>query len=77
MEIIAKQVERELQREQVDNVYYELIVPTNEKDIDGNDVVMAHSIGQYSLSQLNADKENLLNAIKGIDEKIAAINSLK
>ena len=77
MEIIAKQVERELQREQVDSVYYELVTPVNEKDIDGNDVVMAHTIGQYSLAQLNAEKDNLLNAIKGIDEKIAAINLLK
>lgn len=70
--IIAKQV----QNEQVSNEYFELFVPQEAKDIDGNTVTIAQSIGQYSLAQLEMEKQSLLNAISNIDDKISAINSL-
>lgn len=73
MNIIAKQINQEV----VDNGYYELFTQETVKDIDGNDVVIPRSIGQYSLAQLEQEKANYLTAIEGVDEKIAAINSLK
>ena len=73
MTIIAKQINQEV----VDNGYYELFTTETVKDIDGNEVVIPRSIGQYSLAQLEQEKENYLNAIKSVDEKITAINNLK
>lgn len=71
--IIAKQINQEV----VDNGYYELFTQETVKDIEDNDVIIPRSIGQYSLAQLEQEKENYLNAIESVDEKIAAINSIK
>ena len=73
MNIIAKQINQEV----VDNGYYELFTTETVKDIDGNDVTIPRSIGQYSLVQLEQEKQNYLNAIDSVDEKIEAINNLK
>jgi len=70
--IIAKQV----QNEQINNEYYELFVPQEVKDLEGNTVTIAQSIGQYSLAQLEMEKQSLLSAISSIEDKISAINEL-
>lgn len=71
--IIAKQINQEV----VDNGYYELFTRETVKDVEDNEVIIPRSIGQYSLAQLEQEKENYLNAIKSVDEKITAINNLK
>jgi len=70
--IIAKQV----QTEQVNNEFFELFVPQEAKDIEGNSVTIAQSIGQYSLAQLEQEKQALLSSLSNIEDKIAAINEL-
>ena len=70
--IIAKQINQEV----VDNGYYELFTQETVKDIEGNDVIIPRSIGQYSISQLENEKKNYQDAILSVDEKIAAINNL-
>lgn len=70
--IIAKQINQEV----VDNGYYELFTQETVKDIEGNDVIIPRSIGQYSLAQLEQEKANYQNAIASVDEKISAIESL-
>ncbi|GAB1444177.1 hypothetical protein MASR2M39_30230 [Ignavibacteriales bacterium] len=70
--IIAKQV----QNEQVNNEYFELFIPQEAKDIEGNPVTIAQSIGQFSLAQLEQEKQALLSALSNIEDKIAAINEL-
>ena len=76
MNIIAKQINQEV----VDNGYYELFTTETVKDIDGNEVVIPRSIGQYSLAQLEQEKANAIynheTYIAGLDEKINAINNL-
>lgn len=72
MTLIAKQVNQEV----VDNGYYELFTQETIKDINGVEVVIPRSIGQYSIAQLEQEKTNLQNAIASVDEKIEAINSL-
>lgn len=57
----------------VSSEYYELFIVETVKDVDGNDVEIPRSIGQYSLAQLESEKTNYLNAIAKVEEKIAAI----
>lgn len=71
--IIAKQINQEV----INNGYYELFTEETVKDIEGNDVTIPRSIGQYSIAQLEQEKANYLSAIEGVDEKINAINNLK
>jgi len=68
--ITAKEIE------QTNNGYYELFVEEIVKDINGNDVTIPRSIGQYSLPQLEQEKQNYLNVITSIEEKITAISEL-
>ena len=70
--IIAKAINQEV----VDNGYYELFTQETVKDIEGNDVIIPRSIGQYSLSQLEQEKKNYQDAILSVEEKISAINNL-
>lgn len=72
MTIIAKQINQEV----VDNGYYELFTTETVKDINGNEVVIPRSIGQYSLAQLEQEKAQYLSQITNIEEKINAINNL-
>jgi len=71
--IIAKQINQEV----VDNGQYELFTTETVQDVDGNEVVIPRSIGQYSLAQLEQEKANYLLAIASVDEKISAIESLQ
>ena len=73
MSLTAKQINQEV----VNNGYFELFTQETLKDINGKNVIVPRSIGQYSLEQLEAEKENYNNAIASIEEKIAAINSIK
>lgn len=70
MSLIAKQIEQE------NNSYFELFTEETVKDINDVDVVIPRSIGHYSLAQLEAEKQNYLNAITSVEEKISAIESL-
>lgn len=72
MSIIAKPIATV----QENNGQYELFNTVTMKGVDGEDVQVLQSIGYYSISQLEAEKTNLQNAIASVDEKIAAINSL-
>ena len=74
MALVAKQTQQNppvglLQR-------YTLYNTVVTKDINNNDVTILQSIGDYSLTELQNQKESLLNAIADIDSKIAAINSI-
>ncbi len=71
--IIAKQVNQEV----VDNGYYELYKPVEMTGVDGEKVDVLQSIGSYSLAQLESEKQNYLDAITEVEEKITAINNLK
>lgn len=73
MNIIAKQINQEV----IDNGYYELFTTETIKDINGNDVTIPRSIGTYSITQLEQEKQNYLSAVSGVEEKISAINLLK
>lgn len=73
MNYIVKQVNQEV----ANNDYYELFTTETIKDIDGNEVVVPRSVGQFSISQLENEKLNLQNAITEIDNKISAINGLE
>jgi len=73
MSLIAKQINQEV----VDNDYFELFTIETVKDIDGNDVTIPRSIGQYSLAQLEQEKQSYLTAIASIEEKETAINNLQ
>jgi hypothetical protein len=77
MNIIAKPINQEV----VDNGYYELFTTEILKDIDGNEVEIPRSIGQYSLAQLEQEKSNAITNhetyIESLNEKITAINNLK
>jgi len=78
--IIAKAINQEV----VDNGsntilpygYYELFNPVDMTGVDGEKVTVLQSIGQYSISQLEQEKQNLLDEIEKIEEKITAIESL-
>lgn len=72
MNIIAKPVATV----QENNGQYELFNTVTMKDVNGDDVQVLQSIGYYSISQLEAEKQNYLTAITSVDEKIDAINSL-
>ena len=61
----------------VSSEYYELFTTETVKDIDGNDVEIPRSIGQYSIANLEMEKQNLLNAIASVEEKLAIISALK
>lgn len=63
-------------KQQTSNEYYELFEIKTIKDINDVDVQVAQSIGQYSLADLNAEKERLQNEIADIDVKISTIESL-
>ena len=56
--------------------YYELFNPVEMTGVDGEKVTVLQSIGQYSISQLEQEKQNLLNEIEKIEEKITAIENL-
>lgn len=68
--IIAKEVT------QNENGYYELFNPVEMTGVDGEKVTVLQSIGQYSISQLEQEKQSLLNEIEKIEEKITAIENL-
>ncbi len=68
--IIAKEVT------QNENGYYELFKPVDMTGVDGEKVTVLQSIGQYSISQLEQEKQSLLNEIEKIEEKITAIENL-
>ena len=70
--IIAKAINQEV----VDNGYYELFNQVDMTGVDGEKVTVLQSIGQYSISQLEQEKQNLLNEIEKIEEKITAIENL-
>jgi len=72
MNIIAKPVETV----QENNGQYELFNTVTMKGVDGEDVQVLQSIGHYSLAQLEAEKQNYLNAVASVEEKISAIESL-
>lgn len=61
----------------VSSEFYELFVTETVKDIDGNDVEIPRSIGQYSLAQLNQEKTNYETAIVKVEEKISVIEALQ
>ena len=63
-------------KQQTSNEYYELFEIKTIKDINDVDVQVAQPIGQYSLADLNAEKERLQNEIADIDVKISTIESL-
>ena len=70
--IIAKQTNQE----QPNNKYYELFQPIEMIGLDGKNTKVLQSIGSYSIEQLEAEKQNLLNEIEKIEEKITAIENL-
>lgn len=67
--IIAKEVT------QNENGYYELFTPVDMTGVDGEKVTVLQSIGEYSISQLEQEKQSLLNEIEKIEEKITAIEN--
>jgi hypothetical protein len=60
----------------VSSNYYELFTIEKIKDMNGDEVEIPRSIGQYSITNLEMEKENLLKMIVDIDEKITAIETL-
>lgn len=58
------------------NDQFELFKTITMKGVDGEDVEVLQSIGYYSLAQLEAEKQNYLNAIAEIEDKISSIESL-
>jgi hypothetical protein len=44
--------------------------------MDGEEIDVMQSIGSYSIEQLNQEKQNYLNAIAGVEEKLEAINTI-
>jgi len=72
MNYIAKQINQE----GMGDDYYELFTPVEMTGVDGTTVQVLQSIGTYSLADLNAQKQNCLDQISSIEEKITAINNL-
>lgn len=72
MSIIAKPVATV----QENNGQYELFNTVTMKNVNGEDVQVLQSIGYYSITQLEQEKQGYLNAIASIEEKIDSINSL-
>lgn len=58
------------------NDQFELFKTITMKGVDGEDVEVLQSIGYYSLAQLEDEKQNYLNAIAEIEDKISSIESL-
>jgi len=75
MEYIAKAQER-IQTTVIPEVY-ELKLPEEVEDINGNKVTILKSIGIFNLDDLIRQKEMLSNQIVEIDAKIDAINKIK
>ena len=76
MEYIAKQREETAMVQPINPVYVELSVIEIVKDRNGNDVEILKSIGTFSVTDLEREKENLLKHVIEIDARIAAINTL-
>ena len=71
--IIAKQQVNEV----VNNEYYELFQPAKAIGIDWEEVDIMQSIWHYSIPQLEQEKQNYLDYITEIDNKIASIKALQ
>ena len=56
---------------------YELFTTETIIDINDRPVTIPKSIGTFSLSQLEAEKANILIRIADIEEKIEAINDME
>ena len=61
---------------QVNNEYYELFQPAKAMGVDGKEIDIMQSIGHYSIAQLEWEKQNYLDNITRIEEKLDAINSI-
>lgn len=60
----------------VSSEYYEIFTVEKVKDIDGNDVDIPRSLGQYSLVELENQKNSFLAEVAKLDEKIDIIKAL-
>jgi len=74
--IIAKQQSQQVIQPE-DNGYFELFQPAKAMGVDGKEVDIMQSIGSYSVQQLTQEKQNYLNAIASVDEKLDAIKALQ
>jgi len=72
--MIAKEVE---QASVESTKYFNLVEEVDAEKIDGTKVKVSKVIQKTCLEDLNREKENLTAQIDKIDEKIAAIESIK